>query len=56
MVRTYTLGGMRKQYHFRPGGLVLDAWDFDRLVAMVESQPVEDLPLQLIDEIDTAYW
>ena len=47
---------MRKQYHFRPGVSGLDAWDVYRLVAMVESQPIEDVPLQLIDEIDTAYW
>ena len=47
---------MRKQNHFRPGASELDAWDVDRLVAMVESEPIEDVPLKLIDEIDTAYW
>ena len=47
---------MRKQYHFRPGARGLDAWDVDRLVAAVEGQPIEDVPLADITEIDTAYW
>ena len=46
---------MRKQYHFRPGARGLDAWDVDRLVAAVEGQPIEDVPLADIAEIDTAY-
>ena len=48
---------MRKQYHFRPGtGGGLDAWDVDRLLALVASQPVERIPLDQIAELDTEYW
>ncbi len=48
---------MRKQYHFRPGsGTGFDAWDVDRLIALVASQPVERLPLDQIAELDTEYW
>ncbi len=50
---------MRQQYHFRPSagsGTGLDAWDVHRLVALVEDQPVEQLPLDQIAELDTDYW
>lgn len=47
---------MRKQYHFRRGASGLDAWDVDRLVALVESEPVEELSLAHIAELDSAYW
>jgi hypothetical protein len=48
---------VRKQYHFRRGaGAGFDAWDVDRLIALVASQPVEHLPLDQIAELDTDYW
>lgn len=47
---------MRKQYHFWPGAVGLDAWDVDRLVALAEGLPVESVQLAKIGEIDTAYW
>jgi hypothetical protein len=47
---------MRKQYHFRPGRVGLDAWDVDRLVAAVADVPTEDVPLAAIEEVDTEYW
>ena len=47
---------MRKQYHFRPGDAGLDAWDVDRLVALAAAEPVEDVPLTDIAEIDLDYW
>ena len=47
---------MRKQYHFRRGPGGLDAWDVDRLIMLVEQQPVEQVPLSDIAEIDTNYW
>ena len=48
---------MRKQYHFRLGSEGgLDAWDVDRLIALVAEQPVEELPVERIAEIDTDYW
>lgn len=47
---------MRKQYHFRRGPGGLDAWDVDRLIVLVEQQPVEQIPLSDIAEIDTEYW
>jgi hypothetical protein len=47
---------MRKQYHFRPGAAGLDAWDVDRLVALVADSPVEEILLTDIGELDSAYW
>jgi len=47
---------MRKQYHFWPGDQGLDAWDVDRLIRLSADLPVEDIPLDTIDELDTAYW
>ena len=48
---------MRKQYHFRPGSNgELDAWEVDRLIDLVGSQPTEEIPLAEIAEIDTDYW
>jgi hypothetical protein len=47
---------MRKQYHFRPAPDGLDAWDVDRLVALVRDVPTEQISLADISEIDTAYW
>ena len=47
---------MRKQYHFRPGPAGLDAWDVDRLLTMVEDEPVVEIPLTAIAELDSEYW
>jgi hypothetical protein len=47
---------MRKQYHFRRGPDGLDAWDVDRLIQLAARQPVEQVPLTAIREIDSEYW
>lgn len=47
---------VRKQYHFWPAGEGLDAWDVDRLIELSAGLPVEDLPLESIDDVDTVYW
>jgi hypothetical protein len=47
---------MRKQYHFWPGAGGLDAWDVDRLVELSKDLPVDEVPLDSIDEIDSVYW
>ena len=47
---------MRKQYHFRPGASGLDAWDVDRLLEMAASEPLEEIPLNQIRELDSEYW
>jgi hypothetical protein len=47
---------MRKQYHFRRNFSGLDAWDVDRLIALVEHEPIEEVRLEDIVEIDTDYW
>jgi hypothetical protein len=47
---------MRKQYHFRPGGQGLDAWDVDRLVRLSAELPVSEVPVDSIPDLDTAYW
>ncbi|MGH9098565.1 MAG: hypothetical protein ACRDWB_14210 [Acidimicrobiales bacterium] len=47
---------MRKQYHFWPGDQGLDAWDVDRLVGLTAGLPVEQIPLDSIDEVDSVYW
>jgi hypothetical protein len=47
---------MRKQYHFRPGASGLDAWDVGRLLRLVENEPLEELPLAQISEVDSDYW
>ena len=47
---------MRKQYHFWPGEQGLDAWDVDRLVRLSAGLPVEQIPLDSIDEVDSVYW
>ena len=47
---------MRKQYHFWPGEQGLDAWDVDRLIRLAADLPVEEVPLDSIRELDTAYW
>jgi hypothetical protein len=47
---------MRKQYHFWPGDQAWDAWDVDRLIRLSADLPVHDVPLESIQELDTAYW
>jgi hypothetical protein len=47
---------MRKQYHFWPCEPGLDAWDVDRLIRLTVGLPVIEVPLELIRDLDTAYW
>jgi hypothetical protein len=47
---------VRKQHHFRPGRQGLNAWDVDRLVAAVDSVPVEHVPLTEIGDLDSTQW
>ena len=47
---------MRKQYHFWPGAVGVDAWDVDRLIELTAALPVEDVALADLPEIDSAYW
>lgn len=47
---------MRKQYHFRPSGSGLHAWDVDRLAALADSLPEQALPLENVVEVETSYW
>lgn len=47
---------VRKQYHFWPGADGLDAWDVDRLIELTAAQPVEEVRLTDIPEIDSEYW
>jgi hypothetical protein len=49
-------GTVRKQYHFWPGRVGLDAWDVDRLIVLTAELPVEEVPLQDLYEIDSVYW
>jgi hypothetical protein len=47
---------VRKQYHFWPSDGGFDAWDVDRLVALTEGLPVEDVPVAELPEVDSVYW
>ena len=47
---------VRKQYHFWPAERGLDAWDVDRLIELSRDLPVERVPLDSIEEIDSVYW
>lgn len=47
---------VRKQYHFWPGEIGLDAWDVDRLIALSASFEVEEIDLSSVWEVDTVYW
>ena len=47
---------MRKQYHFWPGPIGLDAWDVDRLIDLSRDLPVLEVDIASIEEIDTVYW
>jgi hypothetical protein len=47
---------VRKQYHFWPAERGFDAWDVDRLIELGRALPVEQVAVNSISEIDTAYW
>jgi hypothetical protein len=47
---------MRKQYHFRPSEHGLYAWDVDRLLELAQDQPVEQVSLDAIREVNGNYW
>ncbi len=47
---------MRQQYHFRQSPQGLLAWDVFRLIELAKDQPVIDLPLTQIQELDEAFW
>jgi hypothetical protein len=47
---------MRKQYHFRPSGDGLRAWDVGKLVMLARSLPLERVLLSEIRELDEPYW
>jgi hypothetical protein len=47
---------MRKQYHFRPSGAGLKAWDVDRLVKLSAHLHTESVPIASIRELDETYW
>jgi len=47
---------MRKQYHFWPGEDGLDAWNVERLIRLSSRLPVEDVALDSVGEVDSAYW
>ncbi len=47
---------MRKQYHFRPSGEGLRAWDVDRLVELAKRLKPENVPISDIRELDEPYW
>lgn len=50
------LRSMRKQYHFWPGEVGVDAWDVDRLIELSAGFPVEDVAIASIGEVDSVYW
>ena len=47
---------MRKQYHFRPSPGGLHAWDVQRLIALTDRLPTEEIALARIAEIDENWW
>jgi hypothetical protein len=47
---------MRKQYHFRPSGRGVLAWDVGRLVELTKDFPRIQVPVSAIRELDEAYW
>src|SRR4030095_15550994 len=46
---------MRKQYYFRQSSRGLLTWDVDRLVALTRDFPVQQVPLNDIDEIGEPF-
>lgn len=47
---------MRQQYHFRSIGPDTHIWDVNKLLTQLHSLPVEDVPLDAIQELNEAYW
>ena len=47
---------MRKQYHFRPGEVGLQAWDVDRLARLSRHLRSELVAVAAIREVNEAYW
>ena len=47
---------MRKQYHFRPSGEGLHAWDVDRLIDLAADLPNAEVALSSVNELDSDYW
>lgn len=47
---------VRKQYHFRPSPAGLYAWDVQRLIALADQLPTEDIALDQVAEIDENWW
>lgn len=47
---------MRKQYHFRPSPGGLYAWDVQRLIALADQLPTEEIALDQVAEIDENWW
>lgn len=56
LARLHNTERVRKQYHFWQGETGLDAWDVDRLIVLTAELPVEEVRLQDLLEIDSAYW
>ena len=50
------LAFVRKQYHFWPGDLGLDAWDVDELIRLSAGLPVREVPLDALRDVDRDYW
>jgi hypothetical protein len=47
---------LRKQYHFRPSGNGLYAWDVDRLIKLSEGLDPKFVRLDSIKELDDNFW
>ena len=47
---------MRQQYHFRDSPKGLLSWDVFRLIRLSEDQPVIEILLSDIHELDETYW
>ena len=47
---------MRKQYHFRPGEVGLQAWDVDRLARLSRHLRSELVAVAAIREVNEVYW
>lgn len=47
---------MRQQYHFRHQGSDVLIWDVNKLLALTQHLPIEEIPLAHITELDEAYW
>ncbi len=47
---------MRKQYHLKRIGGILHAWDVDRLIKLTKNNPIIEVSLDNITELDEPYW